>query len=313
MMRIVLPLLIILFIVSAAVVPSCQPGTPLAEEQKMQLIAEIKAFERELGFHETENFKTYRPEVGAYDYLFYTSSTQLPYSLDDPALISALGTRDSVSLDYQQYDAYFYSIPSVAGKGTPVTESLMQAPLSRFIQIIFHEDWHEQVDLSMGLEEPSAEIIGYAAALAFTGEKYGQDSPVHRTLKKHFENKLRESEIYGEYYIRLETLYAQYQEGKLSELDTLIRKARLLEAMGNELYGIWGGKPDQLNNAFIGFQMTYLRHLPLLHEVFQATDFDLAETIRIFLSLPGQEKSLATLEQVKGVERGAIDYLSRNL
>ena len=313
MMRIVLPLLIILFIVSAAVVPSCQPGTPLAEEQKMQLIAEIKAFERELGFHETENFKTYRPEVGAYDYLFYTSSTQLPYSLDDPALVAAIGTRDSVYLDYQKYDAYFYSIPSVAGKGTPVTESLMQAPLPRFIQIIFHEDWHEQVDLSMGLEEPSAEIIGYAAALAFTREKYGQDSPVHRTLKKHFENKLRESEIYGEYYIRLETLYAQYQEGKLSELDTLIRKARLLEAMGNELYGIWGGKPDQLNNAFIGFQMTYLRHLPLLHEVFQATDFDLAETIRIFLSLPGQEKSLATLEQVKGVERGAIDYLSRNL
>lgn len=313
MMRIVLTLLIILFIVSAAVVPSCQPGTPVTEEQRLELIEEIKAFEKELGFLETENFKTYSPEIGAYDYLFYTSSTQLPYSLDDPALISALGTRDSVSLDYQKYDAYFYSIPSVAGKGTPVTESLMQAPLSRFIQIIFHEDWHEQVDLSMGLEEPSAEIIGYAAALAFTEEKYGQDSPVHRTLKKHFENKLRESEVYGEYYIRLETLYAQYQEGKLSELDTLIRKARLLEAMGNELYGIWGGKPDQLNNAFIGFQMTYLRHLPLMHEVFQATDFDLAETIRIFLSLPGQEKSLATLEQIKGVERGAIDYLSRNL
>ena len=313
MMRIALPLLIILFIISVVVVPSCRPGTPLAEEQRLQLIAEIKAFERELGFHETENFKMYHPEVGAYHYLFYTSSTQLPYSLDDPALVAAIGTRDSVYIDYQKYDAYFYSIPSVAGKGTPVTESLMQVPLPRFIQIIFHEDWHEQVDLSMGLEEPSAEIIGYAAALAFTREKYGQDSQVHRTLKKHFENKLRESEVYGEYYTRLETLYAQYQEGKLSELDTLIRKARLLEEMGNELYGIWGGKPDQLNNAFIGFQMTYLRHLPLMHEVFRATDFDLAETIRIFLSLPGQEKSFATLEQVKGAERGAVDYLSRNL
>lgn len=313
MMRIVLPLLIILFIVSAAIVPSCQPGTPLAEEQRLQLIAEIKTFEKEIGFHETENFKTYHPEVGAYNYLFYTSSTQLPYSLDDPALVAAIGTRDSVYIDYRQYDAYFYSIPSVAGKGTPVTKSLMQAPLSRFIQIIFHEDWQEQIDLPHGLEEPSAEIIGYAAALAFTGEKYGQDSQVHRTLKKHFENKLGESEVYGEYYTRLETLYAQYQEGKLSELDTLIRKVRLLEAMGNELYGIWGGKPDQLNNAFIAFQMTYLRHLPLMHEVFQATDFDLAETIRIFLSLPGQEKSFATLEQIKGVERGAIDYLSRNL
>ena len=309
----ILPLLVILTIVSAVIVSSCRQSVPVTEEQRLELIEEIKAFEKELGFLETENFKTYSPEIGAYDYLFYTSSTHLPYSLDDPELISALGTRDSVSLDYQKYDAYFYSIPSVAGKGTPVTESLMQAPLSRFIQIIFHEDWHEQVDLSMGLEEPSAEIIGYAAALAFTGEKYGQNSPVHRTLKKHFENKLRESEVYGEYYTRLETLYAQYQEGKLSELDTLIRKARLLEAMGNELYGIWGGKPDQLNNAFIGFQMTYLRHLPLMYEVLEATDSDLIKTIQIFLAMPEQEKAFDSLEQVKGIERRVADYLSRNL
>ncbi len=309
----ILPLLIILTIVSAVIVSSCRQSVPVTEEQRLELIEEIKAFEKELGFLETENFKTYSPEIGAYDYLFYTSSTQLPYSLDDPALISALGTRDSVSLDYQKYDAYFYSIPSVAGKGTPVTESLMQAPLPRFIQIIFHEDWHEQVNLSMGLEEPSAEIIGYAAALAFTGEKYGQNSPVHRTLKKHFENKLRESEVYGEYYTRLETLYAQYQEGKLSELDTLIRKARLLEAMGNELYGIWGGKPDQLNNAFIGFQMTYLRHLPLMYEVLEATDSDLIKTIQIFLAMPEQEKAFDSLEQVKGVEKRVADYLSSNL
>ena len=312
-MRRVLPLLIILFTVSVAVVPSCRPDTPLAEEQRLQLIAEIKAFEREIGFHETENFQTYHPEVGAYHYLFFTSSTQLPYSLDDPALVAAIGTRDSVYIDYQKYDAYFYSIPSVAGKGTPVTESLMQAPLHRFIQVIFHEDWQEQIDLPHGLEEPSAEIIGYAAALAFTGEKYGQDSQVHRTLQKHFKNKLRESEVYGEYYTKLETLYAQYHEGKLSELDTLIRKARLLETMGNELHRIWGGRPDQLNNAFIAFQMTYLRHLPLMHEVFQATDFDLAGTVRIFLSLPGQGKSFDTLEQIKTVERDAVDCLSRNL
>jgi len=309
----ILPLLIILTIVSAVIVSSCRQSVPVTEEQRLELIEEIKAFEKELGFLETENFKTYSPEIGAYDYLFYTSSTQLPYSLDDPALISALGTRDSVSLDYQKYDAYFYSIPSVAGKGTPVTESLMQAPLPRFIQVIFHEDWHEQVDLSMGLEEPSAEVIGYAAALAFTGEKYGQDSQVHQALKKHFENKLRESEVYGEYYIRLETLYAQYQEGKLSEMDTLIRKARLLEAMGNELYGIWGGKPDQLNNAFIGFQMTYLRHLPLMYEVLEATDSDLIKTIQIFLAMPEQGKAFDSLEQVKGVERRVADYLSRNL
>ena len=197
-MRKIIPLLIILILVSAAAVPSCQPGISIGQEQKLQLIEEIKEFERELGFVETENFRTYSPETEAYHYLFYTSSTQLPHSLDDPALIAAIGTRDSVSLDYQKYDAFFYSIPSVAGEGTPVTESLMQAPLDRFIQIIFHEDWHEQVDLPLGLEEPSAEIIGYTAAMLFTRKKFGQDSQVYGTLEKQLDNKLRESEVYRE-------------------------------------------------------------------------------------------------------------------
>jgi len=311
-MKRALPLLIAAFIVSAAAVLSCQPEVPVAEEQRLQLIDEIKAFERELGFIETDNFRTYRPEIGAYDYLFYTSSTQLPYSLDDPALIAAGGTRDSVYLDFQKYDAFFYSIPSIAGEGTPVTESLMQAPLHRFIHIIFHEDWQEQIDLPHGLEEPSAETISYAAAMLFTRDRFGQDSPVYQTLQKHLDNKLRESEVYREYYTRLGTLYVQYQEGKLSELDALIRKARLLEAMGNELHRIWGGRPGQLNNAFIAFQMTYLRHLPLMHEVFAATDFDLTRTIKIFLSMPEQETGFDTLEQVKGIEASVVAYLSRN-
>jgi len=311
-MRRILPLLITLIMVPAAVA-SCQPDTPVAQQPRLELIEEIKAFERELGFLETDNFRTYRPEIGAYHYLFYTPSAQLPYSLDDPALIAAVGTPDSVYLDYQKYDAYFYSIPSVAGEGTPVTESLLQAPLYRFIQVIFHEDWHEQIDLPHGLEEPSAEIIGYAAAMLFAGDKFGQDSQVYLTLKRNFGKRLRESEVYREYYARLDALYAQYHEGRLSELDMLIRKARLLEIMGNDLYDIWGGKPDQLNNAFIAFQMTYLRHFPLMHQVFESAGLDLAQTIPIFLAMPEQGKAHDTLEQVKEIERRVADYLSANL
>lgn len=302
--------LLALVLALALIIPSCQPGAPADQEQRLQLIAEIKAFEKRLGFAETENFRTYSPEIGAYHYLFYTSSTYLPYSLDDPALTAAIGTRDSVSLDYQKYDAYFYAIPSVAGEGTPLTDSLIQAPLHRFIQIIFHEDWHEQVDLPLGLEEPSAEIIGYAAAMLFAAEKYGQEAPVYKTLEKHLANRLRECEVYREYYHKLSALYAQYHEGKLSELDTLISKAQLLESMGNELHGIWGGRPEQLNNAFIAFQMTYLRHLPLMHGVLAATDSDLIQTIQLFLAMPEQGTAYNSLAQVKSIEASVVDYLS---
>jgi hypothetical protein len=308
-----IPVLLALVLASALLIPSCRPSAPADREQRLELIAEIKAFEKSLGFAETENFKTYSPEIDAYHYLFYTSSTHLPYSLDDPALISAIGTRDSVSLDYQKYDAYFYAIPSVAGEGTPVTDSLIREPLDRFIQIIFHEDWHEQIDLPLGLEEPSAEIIGYAAAMLFAGEKYGRDATVYKTLQNNLDSRLRESTVYGEYYDKLSALYAQYQEGKLSEMDTLTGKTQLLESMGDALYGIWGGRPEQLNNAFIAFQMTYLRHLPLMHQVLVAADYDLSKTVQLFLAMPEQGTAYNSLAQVKSIEASVIAYLSSKL
>ena len=49
----ILPLLMILTIVSAAIISSCRHNVPVTEEQRLELIEEIKAFERELGFLET--------------------------------------------------------------------------------------------------------------------------------------------------------------------------------------------------------------------------------------------------------------------
>ena len=85
------------------------------------------------------------------------------------------------------------------------------------------------------------------------------------------------------------------------------------EAMGSELHNIWGGQPDQLNNAYIAFQMTYYRHLLLMHRVLEASDFELAKTIKLLRSMPEQGKSFSNLEQVKVIEASVVDYLSRNL
>ena len=244
----------------------------------------------------------------------YTSSTEIPYSLDDPKLQTGIGSRKSVTIDPKIYDAYFYSIPSIAGVGTPVTKSLLDEPLYRFIHIIFHEDWHEQIELPLGLEEPCSEVVGYTAAILFTGEKFGADSKVHKTLNKNFKNRLRESEIYQEYYEKLNALYTRFHAGEIADTEVFVNKARLLESIGRELRGVWaGGRPDQLNNAFIAFQMTYLRHLPVMHEVLQATDFDLAEAIAIFRSMPAQGNSYGTLDEVKAIEKQVTDYLHESM
>lgn len=308
------PLLLLGWLASfAVVIPACQPHTGLSEEQRLELVQEIKAFEKKLGFAETENFKTYSRETEAYHYYFYTSNTELPYSLDDPLLQFGTGTPESVSLDRTKYDVYFYSLPAQAGVKTPITKSLLRAPLYRFIRIIFHEDWHEQISLPLGLEEPSAEVVSYVAAMLFVGEKFGQDSAVYHTLRQHLTNRLRESRIYRHYYEQLDAVYSRFHAGIISEAEALRRKEELLKLLGDDLHDIWGGKPDQLNNAFIAFQMTYLRHLPLMYQVLLATDNDLTKAIAIFRSMPEQGTSFETLGKVKEIEEKVTEYLHNSL
>jgi hypothetical protein len=291
-----------------------QRSNELSEDQeyRLELLTEIKAFEIELGFDETENFKTFSDEIVSYDYCFFTPRTTLPYSLDDPLLQRSKGKLKELNIDTDKYDVYYYPIEAIAGIGTPVTVSLLRAPLPRFIHIIFHEDWHEQMDLPLGIEEPCAEVVSYAAAMLFAGEKFGQDSAVYRTLEKQFYNKLRESKVYQQYYDELNLLYASFHSGEISEAETLARKTELLGTMADDLKDIWGASPSQLNNAFIALQITYYRHLPLVYQAHAATDFNLAETIAIFRSVPEQGVDFATVEELKRIENEATRYLKEH-
>jgi len=298
------------------VIPGCQvtqPQSGLTDEQiyKLELIKEIKDFENRLGFNQTENFETYSAEVETRDYWFYTPQTVLPYSLDDPRLGYLTGDPESIPVDFDEYDVFFYPVEALAGVKTPVTGSLLKAPLSRFIHLVFHEDWQEQMALPLGIEEPSAEIVSYVAAMLFAVEKFGPDTEVYYTLRKELHKKLKESRVYQQYYEQLGALYSEFYSGKVTKAETLRRKAQLLEAMGNDLEGIWRGRPEQLNNAFIAFQMTYLRHLPLLYEVFLQADRDIIATMAVLRSMPRQGAGFADLEELKDIEDQVTDYLRR--
>ena len=304
--------LLALFVVLLIIIPGCQlfrPYSGLTDEQiyKLQLVEEIKAFEKKLGFDETDNFRTYSDETEGYDYFFYTPNTALPYSLDDPLLQCSTGRPEN--FDLEGYDVFFYSIQAIAGVKTPVTRSLLRAPLPRFIHIIFHEDWHEQMDSPLGIEEPCAEVVSYTAAMLFAEEKFGRDSAIYKTLNDEFNNKLKESKLYKQYYEELNVLYSLFHSGKISEAKTLSRKAEWLESMGNDLKDIWRAKPHQLNNAFVAFQMTYFRHFPLMHQVFSATNFDLSKTMAIFRSVSNQGAKFENVEELKSLETEVTDYL----
>ena len=307
---------LVLFSVLLLLTIGCQLSPPQGEladelQQRIQLVEEMKAFQQDLGLNETDNFKTYSDKIEGYDYFFYTPYTTLPHSLDDPLLLCSKGRPENY--DLEGYDVFFYSIQAIAGVETPITSSLMRAPLSRFIHIVFHEDWHEQIDLSKGIEEPSAEIISYNAALIFAEKKFGRDSVAYKTLNEQYGNKLRLSLVYQQYYDKFSELYAQYHSGEITEERTISRKVELIESMGIELEEIRGVRPDQLNNAYIAFQMTYFRHFLLMHQVFVSNGCDLPKTIAIFRAMPNQGASFETVAEVKNIETDVTNYLMENI
>lgn len=309
-LRLVICLLAVLFLAAA---PACAPQVDTdSEAYRLDLVRELKTFAAGFGFTETRNFKSYTPGFTAYDYYFYTPLTTLPYSLGDPLLEFGTGTADNITFERSRYDVFFYAIQAIAGVDTPVTGSLMKAPLERFIYVILHEDWHEQIDLPITIEEPSGEVVSYAAAMLFSRQKYGEGSAVYKTLEAELDRKLRESQVYAAYYDRLAGLYADFRAGKLSEADTLKAKAGLLDSMAGELQGISGAAPE-LNNAFIAFQMTYLRHLPLMQRVHTGAGRDLARTLDIFRGMPGQGVAVDSLETIKSLEKEITGYLRASL
>jgi len=298
----------------AVVVSACKPAaTSLSENERLELVKEIKAFQKKLGFDPTENFASYSDKKEAYDYYFYAPVADLPYSLDDPALKYGEGTAQTSSLDTRKYDVFYYSIPALADISTPITKSLLESPLHRFIFIVFHEDWHEQIKSPLGIEEASGELMGYVSSLLFTEERFGRDSEVYATLDRELTNKLKESRVFQSYYEKLAALYAEHRSGKVTEAETLSRKSQLIRSLDDDIYGVWGKRRDQLNNAFIAFQMTYYRHLNLMHDVFSASNSDIMVTIEVLRGIPEQGGSFDNdIERVKGIEGRVAEYLRNN-
>ncbi|MDD5446454.1 MAG: hypothetical protein PHY36_01020 [Methanocellales archaeon] len=283
----------------------------LTDEQRyrMELVNEIKAFALGLGFSETENFKRYVDELDAYHYYFYAPVTTLPYGLGDPELRFGVGTPEDVVIDLDEYDVFFFSIEAVAGVKTPVTRTLIEAPLSRFIHVVFHEEWHEQIDLPLVIEEPNAEVVSHIASMLFVEKKFGPCSEEYNALNQQWENKLRESAVYVDHYHQLETLYCQFHAKEISISETLRLKDGILESLGGEIEDIWGARPEQLNNAIIAFQMTYYRHLSLMHQVFLALNSDLERAIALFLAIPRQGEDATSLDEINDIEAEVICYL----
>jgi len=307
-------IILVLVAISLVFVSGCNffknPNPELSQEElyKIELVKEIQEFEKNFGFKETANFQKYDPQKTAYYLYYYTKKTFMPYSYEDPRLFLMMGFKKPKEPNSEKYDVFLYECQAVAG-GKTITKALMDAPIHRILEVVAHEDFHEQINFPLGVEEPIVTLVGYLVAMEFAKFKFGEDSDVYKHLESGLEVRLALAPIFVKYHGLLTNLYLKYKLGELSREETLLRKEALYEGMEAEFLEGGFKIKSHLNNAFLAYEITYDRYFLLAYEVYSATDCDVLETIEIFMNLPRDGDFFISLGKIKQIEKEVMDYL----
>jgi hypothetical protein len=141
------------------------------------LLTELRDFERRIGFRGTRNFAAFSTSQRAYPFCGHVSRLVLPYSYEDPAIVwLAQVSAEECRVRGRDADVFYGESEAVGEIGAPVTHSMIDGKLDRFIYLVIHEDCHDQFELPQGVEEALCNLIAYKAMIAFAAEKYGTDA-----------------------------------------------------------------------------------------------------------------------------------------
>ena len=248
----------------------------LTAHPRAALLAELKAFERRMGFEPTKNFLRLSAQTTSFPYCGHVSRLYLPYSYEDPAIgwsedreCSALGGN---------VDVFRGESEAVGERGAPVTQSMLEAPLERLIYVLFHEDCHDQFAFPHGFEEALCNAIAYRAMVVFTTERYGPDSPETLAARRYVDEGVRNARLTVAFYEEIAALYARHARSEISTAALLKARAWTFANAARALEWDVG----VMNNVVLANAMTYSRHYDFLADVQWKLGADLVGAVMFF-------------------------------
>lgn len=263
------------------------------------LAGEIRAFQRRIGFEETNNFVHFSDEQGAFPFCGHVSRLYLPYSYEDPAIqwLDSVTEQECRAFG-KTADAAYGALEALGESETPVTRSILAAPLDRLLYLVIHEDCHDQFELPYGIEEALCNVIAYKAMAAFSEEKFRSMPSEFAAIRRYVSDGSKQSHLTVALYEQLAALYARHDRSEMS-LKTLLReRERIFRKAEREL--AW--PKGSMNNVGIANHMTYSRHYPLLERVFDALGRDLAWTFAFFKHVDAIKPSSAEVMARHGLK-----------
>jgi hypothetical protein len=294
------------------------PPPPGVSAEWKELLGDLQAFERRIGFRETKNFASVTGERETYPFCGQASRFYLPYSYEDPAIRWTDAVTEQACLQAEsESDVYFGTVEAMAEIGTPVTPSMISSKLDRFVYLVIHEDCHEQFQLPYGIEEALCNVITYRAMAIFASEKFRWYSRENRSIRNYsaVQTKLTRTTI--THYERVEALYARYHRKEITP-DALLGEREAMFAKAEQALDLSKG---EMNNIILATSMTYSRHYPYLESVFDALGGDLPRTVEFFRQVDQRKPSPAeimkrnrikdqkSVEFVRGYESAVIETI----
>ena len=286
------------------------PSAPGVGAEWAALLNEIRAYERRIGFADTENFVDFSREQDAFPVCGYASRWTLPYSYEDPAIqwLDA-ATEEACRARGHDADAYFAAVEAWGEVETPVTLSMVTGKLDRFLYLVIHEDCHDQFELPYGIEEALCDLVTHKGMAAFTEQKYGSYAREDRAIRRYAEAQSGRARATIAYYEQLARLYARYERREIPPEVLLRERAAIFRNAQQPLAWTKG----ELNNVSIANHMTYSRHYPFLESVFNALGRDLAQTVALFKHVDKiKPSSAAVMQQHRIAEASSVEYLRAN-
>lgn len=282
------------------------PSAPYVSEEWAALLQEIRAYERRIGFVDTDNFADLTEEHEAFVFCGHASRLVLPYSYEDPAIKWLESeTEEECRARGRDADVYYGAVEAWGEIGTPVTPAMISSKLDRFIYLVIHEDCHDQFGLPYGIEEALCDLITYKGMEVFTREKFGPRASEHKAILHYADAQSRITRATIVYYTQLEALYARYERKEISS-DLLLQERAVI--FRNAAQPLAWTKGD-LNNVGIANDMTYSRHYPFLESVFDALGRDVARTVAFFRRVDEIKPDPEDIMKQHRVTQGSVAFI----
>lgn len=282
------------------------PTAPFVSGEWAELLQEVRTYERRIGFVDTDNFADLTQDYDATYFCGVASRLVLPYSYDDPAISWTEPESEAECRERgRDADAYYGTVEVLGEVGTPVTPSMIDNKLDRFLYLVIHEDCHDQFELPAGIEEALCDLVTYKGMAEFTRAKFGMISTEDRAIRRYADTQSTNARAAIAYYTQLETLYARYARGEISADALLQERAPIFRAAEKSL----GWTKGDLNNVALANDMTYSRHYPFLESVFDALGRDLPRTIAFFRHVDKIKPHPDSVMNKLGLEPNSVEFV----